>query len=265
MNIYQKIDLVCERLDGYMLHNPDSAKLSYSGGRDSHLILHIARNVLKYDNNKFPAVYAKTYNEFAEIRHRIEAQDITVIDSGRKIFDIFKTEGLPLWSKDCSTNIEYATDKKRCEWQQKKGTQWDYTAQYNWAKENDIKCSSKCCLYLKEKLLKKANIVGLRKAEGGRRATGKNKEYNFCVLNSKVLFKPIFDVADCELSEMEKVLGIKPLNIYNYLKRTGCVMCGFGTKQQIKDKINYLRWYEPQRARFYIKYFEPYLKYRKII
>ena len=113
----------------------------------------------------------------------------------------------------------------------------------------------------------KANIVGLRQEEKGRRSIVKNKEYDFCVKNSKILFKPIFDITNSELSEIEKALGIykdNP-NIYNYLDRTGCVMCGFGTKKQIKEKINYLRWYEPNRAKFYVKYFKEYLKYRRIV
>jgi len=67
MTTYQKIDTIIERLDGYRLYNPKSAKLSYSGGRDSHLLLHIIRNVLKYNNEQFPAIYANTHNEFTDI------------------------------------------------------------------------------------------------------------------------------------------------------------------------------------------------------
>ena len=267
LNIYQKIDLVCERLDGYILHNPTSAKISYSGGRDSHLLLHIARNILKYDNNKLPVVYAKTHNEFAEIRHRIEEQDVTTIDNHRRIFEIFQTEGLPLWGKQFS---KYWNDLYVKHWNVKISNETilnDYNKRCDWANSCGLCLSEKCCKFLKEDILhkNKANIVGLRMAEKGRRSTGKNKEYDFCVQNSKVLFKPIFDISDSELTEMEKVLNIPQLNIYNYLDRTGCVMCGFGTKKQIKEKINYLRWCEPVRAAFYIKYFNKYLKYRKII
>lgn len=111
----------------------------------------------------------------------------------------------------------------------------------------------------------KANIVGLRMEEKGRRSNGRSREYDFCVKNSKVLFKPIFDVSDSELREMEKALGIKNPSIYSYLDRTGCVMCGFGTKKQIAEKINYLRWYEPGMAKFYVNFFREYLKYRKIV
>lgn len=267
MNIYQKIDRICERLEAYKLHNLNSAKLSYSGGRDSHLLLHIIRNILKLNNEQFPAIYAKTYNEFAEIRHRIEEQDITVVDNGFKIFEIFETEGLPLWGKQFS---KYWNDIYIKKWNVKLINETilkDYTQRCEWVNECGFLVSEKCCKLLKEDVLKKskANIVGLRKAEKGRRSTGINKEYDFCVRNSKVLFKPIFDLSDAELVEMEKVLEIINPNIYNYLDRTGCVMCGFGTKKQIKEKINYLRWYEPSRAKFYVRYFNNYLKYRGII
>jgi 3'-phosphoadenosine 5'-phosphosulfate sulfotransferase (PAPS reductase)/FAD synthetase len=267
MNIYQRIDTIAERLEGYKLHNPKSAKLSYSGGRDSHLLLHIIRNVLKQNNEQFPAIYAKTYNEFAEIRHRIEEQDITSVHNGRKIFEIFKTEGLPLYGKQFS---KWWNDFYVKKWNVKITNETvlkDYTKRSEWVNSCGLCISDKCCKVLKEDILhkNKANIVGLRKEEKGRRSTGVNKEYDFCVKNSKILFKPIFDVSDSELEEIEKVLGIPNPNIYNYLSRTGCVMCGFGTKKMIIEKIKYLYLHEPSRAKFYVHFFNDYLKYRKII
>lgn len=262
LNIYQKIDLIIERIEGYLLYNSNTAKLSYSGGRDSHLLLHIIRNILHYDNNKLPAIYTNTYNEYNDIRHRIEEQDITIVDSGRRIFEVFESEGLPLFSKDLSSyfygkyirnwNIQIRNEK----------ILKDYSDKCNFIKCIGCKASDKCCKIIKEDLLKKAKIVGLRKDEGGRRS---KVEYDFCVKENKKLFKPIFDVTNEELTELEKVLNIKNPEIYNHLERTGCVMCGFGTKKQIKQKLEYLAKFEPKRCEFYIKYFNDYLKYRGII
>jgi len=115
---------------------------------------------------------------------------------------------------------------------------------------------------LKEKHLKGVSIVGLRIEEKGRRAL--NKDYDFCVTNGK-LFKPIFDLSNESLTKIEKALKIKTPEVYCYLQRTGCVFCGYGTKIQIKQKINYLQIFEPNRFKFYIKYFDKYLKFRNII
>jgi 3'-phosphoadenosine 5'-phosphosulfate sulfotransferase (PAPS reductase)/FAD synthetase len=220
-----------------------------------------------YSNEQFPAIYADTRNEFAEIRRRIKEQDITIVDGGYRLFKVFETEGLPLWSKLFSKyyndvyvkhwNVRYTNERIK----------EDYENRCKWANSCGLCLSDKCCKFLKEDVLNKnkTRIVGLRKEEGGRRAFGASKNYDFCVKNSKVLFKPIFDITTSELALMEKMLAIKPLNIYNYLDRTGCVMCGFGSKKQLAEKINYLRWYEPARAEFYMKYFSEYLKFRRIM
>jgi hypothetical protein len=226
------------------------------------------------DNEQFPAIYADTRNEYAEIRRRIKEQDITIVKQTKNIFRIFEEVGVPLWSKDAAINIELASrnnfkDEQKYinKWASKKGSQWDFRVPFYYCKNNCVLCSDKCCNILKENILNEngARIVAFRKSEGGRRNKGKRKkEYDFCVKNRKELFKPILDITNSELAEMEKKLNIKTLNIYNYLERTGCVMCGFGTKKQLAAKINYLRWYEPQRAKFYAEYFKEYLKYRNI-
>ena len=182
-------------------------------------------------------------------------------------FEVFEDVGLPLWGKQFS---KYWNDVHVKKWNinltNEKILQ-DYTERCEWVNVCGLRLSEKCCKLLKEDVLKrsKANIVGLRQEEKGRRSNSDKQGYSFCVQNSKNLFKPIFDVSNSELKEMEKALGIINPDIYTFLDRTGCVMCGFGTKKQIKEKINYLRWFEPSRAKFYVKYFSEYLKYRKII
>jgi 3'-phosphoadenosine 5'-phosphosulfate sulfotransferase (PAPS reductase)/FAD synthetase len=266
MNIYQKIDLICERLEGFKHYNPKFAKLSYSGGRDSHLLLHIIRNLLNFNNDQFPAIYAKTRNEYSEIWNRVKSQDITIIESGNNIFEIFKKYGIPLYGKEFS---KYWNDKHVKGWNPniKNDTVLkEFSKRCEFVNKCGLILSDACCKYMKEDILNKndAKIVGLRYDEKGRRAIGGNN-YDFCVKNSKSLFKPIFDVSNSELFEIEKTLNVKVPKIYNYLSRTGCVMCGFGTKKQIRDKIDYLFWEEPARAKFYVEFFKPYLKYRKII
>jgi 3'-phosphoadenosine 5'-phosphosulfate sulfotransferase (PAPS reductase)/FAD synthetase len=262
---YRKIDIIAERLEGYKLHNPKTAIISYSGGRDSHLILHIVRNILNLDNSRYPALFANTRNEFADIRKRIEEQDIATVGSGRNLLNVFQEEGVPLYGKMFS---KYWWDIHVNQWDVKIKNDTmlkDYAKRCDWVNANGLVISDRCCKFLKTDLLKNAKVVGLRKAEKGRRSIGNSKDYDFCVRQSKTLFKPIFDVSDEDLTEIEAVLGITNPPIYNYLERTGCVMCGFGTKKQLIDKVRYLSKFEPKRAEFFIKYFSVYLKHRGVI
>jgi hypothetical protein len=179
---------------------------------------------------------------------------------------VFESEGIPLWSKQFS---KFWYDVHIKKWNIKLTNETiikDFGNRCEWVNSCGIKISDKCCILLKEDILNKhkTRIVGLRSSEKGRRSMGHSKEYDFCVKNKKNLFKPIFDISDSDLLSMEKILNIKSLSIYNYLSRTGCVFCGFGTKKQLSEKINYLRWYEPARAKFFLKYFEKYLKFRNI-
>ena len=191
--IFQKIDIIVERLEAYKLHNPQSAILSYSGGRDSHLLLHILRNVLRYNNSQFPAVYAKTYNEYHDIRRRIEQQDITIVDNGRRVFEVFEKEGLPLWGKKFS---KYWNDIHIKKWNIRFTNETilkDYTERCEWVNVCGFRLSEKCCKLLKEDVLQenKSNIVGLRMEEKGRRAEGKTRNMIF-VCEIQKLFSSLF-------------------------------------------------------------------------
>lgn len=264
LNTNQQIDLICERLEAYHSANP-TGKLSYSGGRDSNLLFHIIRNVLGLNNTDFEAVYIDTKNEFYNIKNHLQEQNakygFTTRTTKYNCLSLFEKYGMPLFSKQMSKNI-YLYLRNNESITKNETLKKDIIKKAEFVSNNNLRCNDKCCYYLKEKHLKDVHIVGLRKEEGGRRAL--YKEYDFCVTNGK-LFKPIFDLKNESLQKIEKTLNIKVPEIYCYLDRTGCVLCGYGTKQQFKDKLNYLQIFENKRFQFYRTYFYEYLKYRNII
>lgn len=263
LSTFQQIDLICERLEAYHIANP-KGKLSYSGGRDSNLLFHLIRNVMRKDNNQFEAVYINTKNEFFDIKNHLFEQQkygFTQREIKENCLLLFDKYGMPLFSKQMSKNIHlYLRDNNSIT--KNETLKKDIINKSNWAYNNNIKCSDRCCYHLKEKHLKDADVVGLRIAEKGRRAL--SKDYDFCVTNG-TLFKPIFDLSDESLKNIEKALAIKTPEIYCYLQRTGCVFCGYGTKQQLKYKLNYLQIFENNRYKFYVSYFKDYLKFRKLL
>ncbi len=263
LSTHQQIDLICERLEAYKSANPDG-KLSYSGGRDSHLLFIVIRQVLGMGNDDFEAVYINTKNEFKDIRNYLQESKskygFTERETNTNCLKLFSEYGLPLFGKQMSKNI-YLYLRNNNSITKNETLKKDIINKSIWANDSNIRCSDKCCYHLKEKHLKDAKITGLRVAEKGRRALW--SDYDFCV-KSKNLFKPIFDLSDKSLRNIEKVLKITPPNIYCFLQRTGCVFCGYGTKKQLEHKILYLQMYEPNRYKFYVDYFNKYLRYRKI-
>ena len=79
--------------------NPEEYYLSYSGGKDSHLLYWFIKNYLK--DNKIKIVGINTYMEHEEIRKRIYNNCDIVLLPTMKPFDIKAKYGIP-----CSTQTE---------------------------------------------------------------------------------------------------------------------------------------------------------------
>jgi len=113
--------------------------------------------------------------------------------------------------------------------------------------------SSHCC-YNAKKLPSKIHarknkiellMMGIRRAEGGKRAT----TYQSCFLPKTMysydLYFPIFWWTDKDKQLFDEVLGIKHSECYGTygMKRTGCPGCPFG--QRYEDEINSIAEFDP--------------------
>lgn len=115
-----------------------------------------------------------------------------------------------------------------------------------------FKIADKCCLYAKKRVAKKVyklysadlDCVGVRKAEGGIRATQYKTcfEYGFCTDH----FRPVFWLTDEDKRFYEQEFGIVHSDCYKKygLKRTGCVGCPFG--RNCVDELKIIEAYEPR-------------------
>lgn len=114
-----------------------------------------------------------------------------------------------------------------------------------------ISCT--CCEYAKKKPAKKyinehaydLNIIGVRKAEGGTRATA----YKNCFTenaNEHDEYRPLFWYKDSDKRDYEIAYAIEHSKCYTEygLKRTGCVGCPFG--RDFEFELNVVREYEPK-------------------
>lgn len=125
-----------------------------------------------------------------------------------------------------------------------------------------FKISAKCCTYAKKNPVKKfvqtteadLNCTGIRKAEGGARATA----YSTCyspALAGPDQYRPLFWFSDTDKAEYDAHYGIEHSDCYKVwgMKRTGCAGCPFG--KDFEGELALAEKYEPKFHKAMLKVF----------
>ncbi len=125
-----------------------------------------------------------------------------------------------------------------------------------------FKISAKCCHYAKKEPAKKhlaagdfdMECVGVRKAEGGTRATGIKTCFSKAFVGPDV-YRPLFWFTDADKVEYDQHYGIMHSDCYKVwgMKRTGCAGCPFG--KDFEEELELARTYEPKFYKAMVKIF----------
>lgn len=118
-----------------------------------------------------------------------------------------------------------------------------------------FKISDQCCKGAKKDVAKRyikenkidLSIIGVRKAEGGVRATAyKNCFSNTGKYDSCHQYRPIFWFSDADRKEYEELFNIKHSRCYSEygFKRTGCACCPYG--RDFEFELEILKEHEPK-------------------
>ena len=130
--------------------------ISFSGGKDSTVLLHIVRNL-------FPdveAVFVDTGLEYPELRAFVKTFDnVTWLKPNMNFRQIIDTYGYPLISKEVANIIRYARKGSYTRWCQIynfDAIKDKYTPRYNLSRykrlaDSDIPISEQCCDIMKKK------------------------------------------------------------------------------------------------------------------
>jgi 3'-phosphoadenosine 5'-phosphosulfate sulfotransferase (PAPS reductase)/FAD synthetase len=249
-----KIELSKNRIKQFYDYFDGQVYVSFSGGKDSTVLLHLVRTLYP----EVPAVFVDTGLEYPEIRQFVKQTENRIILRPDITFkDVLDKYGFPVISKEVARAIEdnrkkpngYTAKKfnSNSEYVKKYGSRYDLS---KWKKlrDSDIKISAQCCNVMKKNPAKKfekssglkpfiatmASESNLRKQEYLKRGCNS--------FNSKrPLSTPLGFWTEQDILQYIKEFNLNYCSVYGEIlqdnkgkyyttgaKRTGCMFCMFG-------------------------------------
>lgn len=232
----------------------DKSYCSFSGGKDSTVLLNIARKVYP----EIPAVFIDTGLEYPEIRQFVKTVDnVTILRPEMYFREVIETYGYPLISKEVSQKIYEARRKPdgvvasrfdpESKHNKKYGKRFSME-KWAWLKDSDIPISDRCCKVMKKKPAKKYEretgrkpIVGTMASESSLRKTTWLKQGCNAFESKRPISAPMSFWTEQDVLEYLKRYEIPYASVYGEIlqdengkyyttgcERTGCVWCLFG-------------------------------------
>ncbi len=252
----------------------DKVYISYSGGKDSTVLSHIAKNM--YPN--ILHLFANTTNEYPETIQHIKWEKeengtniITVLPIDAKgetwtFKRVVETYGYPLFSKRVSNAIR--TYQHALSERTKQNAQGYIGRNFKkYEKYKELPISDKCCDKLKkEPLRRKAKQLGLQCTILGILASESYQrekdwlEYGCNVFHERKdnQSRPLSFWNDEDILEYIKRYNIKLPKLYDMgYSRNGCMYCGFGVQLEPEGQNRYQRLKEthPVQYQYFISNF----------
>jgi len=242
MGLEDKIMLTNRRIRDWHDRHCGRVYVSFSGGKDSTVLLHLVRSL--YPNVK--AVFCNTGQEYPEILKFVKTfENVDIVKPKVTFRQVVEKFGWPVISKEVSSFIYQAKNTKsdylralRIDGVSRKGQKvrripdkWKYLL------NEDIKISGECCNKLKKDPLKRYEkahnvvpFIGMRADEGGVRQTSLITLGCNYISPSRSRSAPLSFWSDGDVDEYIRRNNIKLCSLYEegLVKRTGCMACAFG-------------------------------------
>lgn len=224
--------------------------VSFSGGKDSSVLLHLVRTIYP----EVPAVYCDTRLDYPEVREIIKATpNVIYLKPDMDFREVINTYGYCFPSKDVANYIEGARRGLKSSINKLNGFNSNGTesilsksiTKWKWLVDTDLKISSKCCDVMKEipfkRFLKENKMgvyLGILASESLRRryswyqsgcnspTTGKSKPLAFWTEQDILEYTLRYDVPLASIYGRIIQRGGKFVTTGE--KRTGCIFCPIG-------------------------------------
>lgn len=158
LNLHSKITLAKQRIAQFCEKMEGRAVVSFSGGADSTVLLHLARQV----SRDIPAVFVNTGLELPEIvRFVRQTENVEIIKPAMSFRQVLENYGYPVISKEVSGAIEEIRTTKSDYLRNlrlngsERGNAGKLSDKYRYLLNAPFKISDRCCDVLKKQPLKK--------------------------------------------------------------------------------------------------------------
>jgi 3'-phosphoadenosine 5'-phosphosulfate sulfotransferase (PAPS reductase)/FAD synthetase len=247
-NLDRKVEYAKEKIREFVerIGGEDKAFVSFSGGKDSTVLLHIARSI--YPNIK--AVFFDTRLEYPEIVEFVNnTENVDILKPKKTFKEVWENQGIPIASKQISGYVnEVRTTKSknledlRLSYKDSKfaiSKKWLFLCDDEFITYN---ISNKCCTYFKKNLsndyIKETGrypIIATMANESNLRKTSWIRYSCNMFDGKKIQSRPMSIWLEDDIWAYIKKYNVKICNLYyRGHARTGCFCCPYGA--HLEDK-----------------------------
>ncbi|KAA6344043.1 Phosphoadenosine phosphosulfate reductase [termite gut metagenome] len=253
-SLEQKIDHTIGTIETFIYKTNKTPYISFSGGKDSTVLLDIAR---RFINPDMKAVFCNTGNEYPEIVNFVKQTDnVTIIHPTKKIKDIIETYGFPLISKETSYKVFQARTTKSERLLDIRltgggGKIGKIPEKWKFLIDAPFQISDRCCYYLKKKPFQKYEketeelpIIGVMTSESRMRKMSYAKRGECNSFETKIVTSyPLSIWTDKDIWDYIHKFNVPYCCLYDNeeVKRTGCMFCGFGAQFKNECRFDVLK------------------------
>jgi len=257
LSLKAKIRMTLQRIREFYKFNNGQVYVSFSGGKDSLVLLHLVRSI--YPNVK--GVFVDTGLEYPEIREFVKTfENIETLIPKQNFKQVIDKYGYPIISKTIATTIRKLRTQNLSERYRNKllngderGNAGMLSKKYKYLLDAPFKISEQCC-----DVMKKRPIVQFEKESGLKQIVGTMAEDSFnrqirylkdgCNSFEKGKSKPLSFWLQQDIWDYIKKNKLEYCSIYDTgIRHTGCMFCMFGLQFDNKpDRFECMKKSHPQ-------------------
>lgn len=278
----QKIDHSLGTIEAFISQTGRTPFISFSGGKDSTVLLNLAR---RYIDKQMKAVFCNTGNEYPEIvRFVRNTENVTLISPKYTIRQVIEKYGFPLISKEQAQGIRQAKTTRSEKLRNirlhgsDRGKGWvsgKIADRWQFLIDEPFMVSEKCCECLKKRPLaryvKQSGEVPLIGTMAGESILRRQQYIRRGGCNSyggKVVASyPLSIWTDEDIWNYIRTFKVPYCELYDQgHARTGCMVCGFGAQYETsQNRFERLAESQPRAYAIFMGYTNNGITYREAL